>query len=286
MQPLKNIIEILDLEEIEQNHYLATSPNEGWQRVYGGQVIGQALVAASRTVEAGRGVHSLHGYFLRGGDTSIPILYKVDRIRDGRSFTTRRVMAIQNGQPIFTLSISFQVGEDGLDHQFDMPDSPAPEALPDEDQLRKAQAADWPQDMLENYVTTSAIQIKHVDPADFVNPSPMPAQQNCWMRTREALPQDQRLHQCVLAYLSDWSLLDTAIRPHAVSYLNTDMQVASLDHAMWFHRPFQADQWLLYQQDSPVAYGGRGYTRGLIFNQQGELVASTAQEGLIRVAKG
>lgn len=285
MQPLKKIIEILDLEEIEQNRYLATSPNEGWQRVYGGQVIGQALVAASRTVDAGREVHSLHGYFLRGGDTGIPILYKVDRIRDGRSFTTRRVMAIQKGQPIFTLSISFQVREAGLDHQFEMPESPDPEALPDEDQLRLEQAADWPEEMLENYVTTSAIQIKHMNPADFVNPSPMPAQQNCWMRTREALPKDPGLHQCVLAYLSDWSLLDTAIRPHAVSYLNTDMQVASLDHAMWFHRPFRADDWLLYQQDSPVAYGGRGYTRGLIFNQQGELVASTAQEGLIRVAK-
>lgn len=283
MQPLKKIIEILDLEEIEHNHYRATSPDEGWQRVYGGQVIGQALVAASRTVDPGRQAHSLHGYFLRGGDTRVPILYKVDRLRDGRSFTTRRVMAIQNGQPIFTLSISFQVDEPGLEHQFPMPASVMPEDLPDEDQLRAEQADVWPKEMLENYVTTSAIQIKHTDPVDFVNPAPMRAKQICWMRTREGLPDDPRLHQCVLAYLSDWSLLDTAIRPHGISFLSTEMQVASLDHAMWFHRPFRADEWLLYAQDSPVARGGRGYTRGLIYNQRGELVASTAQEGLIRL---
>lgn len=283
MQPLQKIIEILDLEEIEQNHYRATSPNEGWQRVYGGQVIGQALVAASRTVDPDRHAHSLHGYFLRGGDTTIPILYKVDRIRDGRSFTTRRVVAIQRGEPIFTMSISFQVDEDGLTHQFDMPDAPAPETLQDENELRAEQSIDWPEEIRENFTMTSAIQMRQVAPVDLMHPEPAPPQQQCWMKTRESLPDDQRLHQCVLAYLSDWTLLDTAVRPHGISYLGDNLQMASLDHAMWFHRPFRADEWLLYEQDSPAAGGARGFNRGLIYNQAGELVASTTQEGLIRV---
>ena len=283
MQPLQKIIEILDLEEIEQNHYRATSPNEGWQRVYGGQVIGQALVAASRTVDPDRHAHSLHGYFLRGGDTTIPILYKVDRIRDGRSFTTRRVVAIQRGEPIFTMSISFQVDEDGLTHQFDMPEAPAPETLQDENELRAEQSIDWPEEIRENFTMTSAIQMRQVSPVDLMHPEPAPPQQQCWMKTRESLPDDQRLHQCVLAYLSDWTLLDTAVRPHGISYLGDNLQMASLDHAMWFHRPFRADEWLLYEQDSPAAGGARGFNRGLIYNQAGELVASTTQEGLIRV---
>ncbi len=286
MQPLQKVIEILDLEEIEQNHYRATSPNEGWQRVYGGQVIGQALVAASRTVDESRHAHSLHGYFLRGGDTTVPILYTVDRIRDGRSFTTRRVVAVQHGQPIFTMSISFQVAEEGLTHQFTMPDAPDPETLVDEEDLRAEQAKDWPEELREGYSTSSAIQMRQVQPVDLINPQPTEPRQLCWMKTREELPDDPRLHQCVLAYLSDWSLLDTAARPHAVSYLQDEVQVASLDHAMWFHRPFRADEWLLYDQDSPAAGGARGFNRGLIYNRAGELVASTTQEGLLRVRKG
>lgn len=286
MQPLQKVIEILDLEEIEKNHYRATSPNEGWQRVYGGQVIGQALVAASRTVDEDRHTHSLHGYFLRGGDTDIPILFKVDRIRDGKSFTTRRVVAIQKGQPIFTMSISFQVAEEGLTHQFKMPEAPPPDALKDEDEILAEQAQYWSEVPQENHITTSAIQIRHAQPADFVNRSALPPEQLCWMKTRERLPDNQRLHQCVLAYLSDWSLLDTAIRPHGISALKDNLQMASLDHAMWFHRPFRADEWLLYEQDSPVAGGARGFNRGLIYNQAGELVASTTQEGLIRVPAG
>lgn len=282
MQPLKRVIEILELEEIEHNHYRATSPAEGWERVYGGQVIGQALVAASRTVPDDRYAHSLHGYFLRGGDTSIPILYTVDRIRDGRSFTTRRVVAIQNGQAIFTMSISFQVAEEGMSHQFEMPEVPGPETLIDEDELRRQQAKSWPSEFQENFNFSSAIQLRQVDPVDLLNPKPGSPRQSCWMKTREQLPDDPRLHQCVLAYLSDWSLLDTAMRPHAVSYLQDNLQVASLDHAMWFHRPFRADEWLLYEQDSPTAAGARGFNRGLIYNQAGDLVASTTQEGLIR----
>ena len=283
MQPLNQIIKTLDLEEIELNHYLATSPNEGWQRVYGGQVIGQALVAASRTVSPNRSAHSLHGYFLRAGDTTMPILYKVDRIRDGKSFTTRRVVAVQRGQAIFTMSISFQVDEGGLSHQFDMPKAPAPDSLPTEDELRREQAKSWPKEFQESFSGSSAIQVKPVDPVDLLNPEPAQAMQRCWMRCGEALPDDPRIHQCVLAYLSDWSLLDTASRPHAVSFMQDNVQVASLDHAMWFHRPFRADEWLLYDQDSPSASGARGFNRGLIYSQAGELVASTTQEGLLRV---
>ena len=283
MQPLNQIIKTLDLEEIELNHYLATSPNEGWQRVYGGQVIGQALVAASRTVSSNRSAHSLHGYFLRAGDTTIPILYKVDRIRDGKSFTTRRVVAVQRGQAIFTMSISFQVDEGGLSHQFDMPKVPAPDSLPTEDELRREQAKSWPKEFQESFSGSSAIQVKPVDPVDLLNPEPAQAIQRCWMRCGEALPDDPRIHQCVLAYLSDWSLLDTASRPHAVSFMQDNVQVASLDHAMWFHRPFRADEWLLYDQDSPSASGARGFNRGLIYNQTGKLVASTTQEGLLRI---
>ena len=283
MQPLNQIIKTLDLEEIELNHYLATSPNEGWQRVYGGQVIGQALVAASRTVSPNRSAHSLHGYFLRAGDTTIPILYKVDRIRDGKSFTTRRVVAVQRGEAIFTMSISFQVDEGGLSHQFDMPKVPAPDSLPTEDELRREQAKSWPKEFQESFSGSSAIQVKPVDPVDLRNPEPAKAMQRCWMRCGEALPDDPRIHQCVLAYLSDWSLLDTASRPHAVSFMQDNVQVASLDHAMWFHRPFRADEWLLYDQDSPSARGARGFNRGLIYNQADELVASTTQEGLLRV---
>ena len=283
MQPLNQIIKTLDLEEIELNHYLATSPNEGWQRVYGGQVIGQALVAASRTVSPNRSAHSLHGYFLRAGDTTIPILYKVDRIRDGKSFTTRRVVAVQRGQAIFTMSISFQVDEGGLSHQFDMPKVPAPDSLPTEDELRREQAKSWPKEFQESFSGSSAIQVKPVDPVDLLNPEPAQAMQRCWMRCGEGLPDDPRIHQCVLAYLSDWSLLDTASRPHAVSFMQDNVQVASLDHAMWFHRPFRADEWLLYDQDSPSASGARGFNRGLIYSQTGELVASTTQEGLLRV---
>lgn len=285
MQPLQKIIEILDLDEIEQNHYRATSPNEGWQRVYGGQVIGQALVAASNTVDPSRQAHSLHGYFLRGGDTKIPILYKVDRIRDGKSFTTRRVVAIQNGEAIFTMSISFQVDEEGLTHQFPMPSAPTPEALRDDEEVHAEQAKDWPAEIRDQFTMSSAIQIRQVEPLDLMHPKKVEPRQLCWMKTREQLPDDPRLHQCALAYLSDWSLLDTATRPHAVSYLQDEVQMASLDHAMWFHRPFRADEWLLYEQDSPAAGGARGFNRGLIYNEAGDLVASTTQEGLMRLRK-
>jgi acyl-CoA thioesterase II len=282
--PIEQLTNLLDLEEIEKNHYRANSPSEGWQRVYGGQVLGQALVAASRTVDQDRHAHSLHGYFLRPGDMQVPILYKVDRIRDGKSFTTRRVVAIQHGRAIFSMSISFQVAESGqLSHQFDMPNVPPPHALRDEMDIRREQMAKHPHLFEGHSVHTRPIEFRPINPADMINPVPQAPQQMAWMRTSGALPDDLRLHQCVLAYLSDWSLLDTATLPHGISYLQNNIQMASLDHAMWFHRPFRADEWLLYVQDSPSASGARGFNRGLIYAQNGSLVASATQEGLMRV---
>ena len=282
-QSINDLIELLDLEEIEKNHYRATSPSEGWQRVYGGQVLGQALVAASRTVPEDRHAHSLHGYFLRAGDTDVPILYTVDRIRDGRSFTTRRVVAIQHGQAIFNMSISFQIEEQGLSHQMPMPEAPGPEDLPDENELRKQWAERLPEEFKETFARQRPIEVRPIDPQDIFQPEKRAPFQMCWMKSRDPLPDNLRLHQCVLAYLSDWSLLDTATLSHAVSFMQDSLQMASLDHAMWFHRPFRADEWLLYAQDSPSASGSRGLNRGLIYNRGGELVASAAQEGLIRI---
>lgn len=282
-QSINELIKLLDLEEIEKNHYRANSPKDGWQRVYGGQVIGQALVAAANTVPQERHAHSLHGYFLRPGDTQIPILYTVDRIRDGRSFTTRRVVAIQHGKAIFNMSISFQVLETGFDHQLPMPEAPPPESLKDERELRREWSSRSPEKSTESFYREQPIDIRPVDPVDIFHPTKRPPSQMCWMKAREKLPDDLRAHQCVLAYLSDWSLLDTATLPHAVSFTQSNMQVASLDHAMWFHRPFRADEWLLYVQDSPSANGARGLNRGLIYTEAGVLVASATQEGLIRI---
>lgn len=275
-------MDLLDLEQIEMNHYRGVSPKTGWQRVYGGQVLGQALVAASRTVDADRPAHSLHGYFLRPGDTQIPILYRVERIRDGKSFTTRQVQAIQHGRPIFSMSISFQITEPGASHQFDMPDAPAPETLKDETELRQEAVKKLPPEEREAFTRDRMMDVRSVNPQDLFNPEPGEPHHMTWMKSREILPDDPRIHQCVLAYLSDWSLLDTATRPHAISFMQDNLQVASLDHAMWFHRPFRADEWLLYVQDSPSASGARGYNRGLIYTREGELVASAVQEGLMR----
>ena len=283
-QAVEHLIELLDLEEIELNHYRGVSPNEGWQRVYGGQVISQALVAASRTVSDDRLVHSLHGYFLRAGATDIPILYKVDGLRDGRSFTTRRVVAIQKGEAIFSMSLSFQVDEPGMSHQAPMPEVPGPDGLPSETEVREAQLEGYDGELPDGFTARERpFEIRPINPYNAIQPKRHEPEQLCWMRCRERLPDQPRLHQSVLAYLSDWTLLDTATYPHAISYLSSNVQMASLDHAMWFHRPFRADDWLLYVQDSPSASGARGLNRGLIYDQQGVLVASTMQEGLMRV---
>ena len=282
---LQDVLDLLDLEPIEINMFRGISPAEGWQRVYGGQVIGQALVAASRTVEdENRIAHSLHGYFLRPGDTTIPIVYSVDRIRDGKSFNTRRVVAIQKGRPIFSMSVSFQVIEEGLHHQISMPEAAAPEDCPSQDDLRKNYINDIPEEYRDNFLNREdPIEMRFQDGMNDFKPDPMPPHQRVWIRAVDKMPDDVRLHQCVLAYASDMTLMDNAIRPHGIGWTEENFQTASLDHAMWFHQPFRADEWLLYYQDSPYSGGARGFNRGSFFTREGQLIASASQEGLMRL---
>ncbi|WP_186399950.1 acyl-CoA thioesterase II [Stappia sp. P2PMeth1] len=278
-----DLLSILDLEPLEHNLFRGMSPQVGWQRVFGGQVIGQALVAASRTVPQDRAVHSLHGYFLRPGDPAVPIVYEVDRIRDGGSFTTRRVVAIQHGEPIFSMAASFQTFEEGLDHQVAMPDVPMPEDLPGEAELKEQFLAHAPEPVRRYWERDRPIELRPVDMTHYFSRRKLTPSQNVWVRASAALPDDPRVHSCVLAYASDMTLLDTSLFAHGTSVFDPRLQVASLDHAMWFHRPFRADEWLLYAEDSPSASGGRGFTRGSLYSRDGRLVASVAQEGLIRV---
>ena len=282
---LQDVLDLLDLEPIEINMFRGISPAEGWQRVYGGQVIGQALVAASRTVEdANRIAHSLHGYFLRPGDTTIPIVYSVDRIRDGKSFNTRRVVAIQKGRPIFSMSVSFQVMEEGLHHQIPMPEAAAPKDCPSQEDLRKNYINDIPEEYRDNFLNREdPIEMRFQDGMNDFKPDPMPPHQRVWIRAVDKMPDDVRLHQCVLAYASDMTLMDNAIRPHGIGWTEENFQTASLDHAMWFHQPFRADEWLLYYQDSPYSGGARGFNRGSFFTREGQLIASASQEGLMRL---
>jgi len=278
---LQDLIDLLDLENIETNIFRGVSPKGGWQQVYGGQVLAQGLVAASRTVEdSARIAHSLHGYFLRPGDTKIPILFNVDRIRDGKSFTTRRVVAIQNGRAIFNMAVSFQITEEGLEHQFPMPDVAPPDQCISSAELREKYSHDIPEDFSQEYIQSSPIEMRFVEPINDFNPDPMPPYQHVWMRVVDQMPRDARLNQCLLAYASDMTLLDTSCRPR---WANQNLQAASLDHAMWFHHPAKIDEWLLYAQDSPTAASARGFNRGTIFTESGKLVASVAQEGLIRL---
>ena len=279
---LEDLIALLDLEPIEVNLFRGRSPQDGWQRVFGGQVLGQALVAAGRTVD-GRAAHSFHAYFLRPGDPLLPILYDVDRIRDGSSFTTRRVVAIQHGKAILNLAASFQVDEPGLEHQMQMPDVPGPEGLLNETQLHEQHAERIPERFRATFLRDRPIEVRPIEPLNEFAPEKRPPFQNVWFRAVDTLPDDRALHQCVLAYASDLTLLDTSNLPHGVSWWSEKFQTASLDHAMWFHRPFRADEWLLYAQDSPRAAGARGFNRGSVFTRAGELVASVTQEGLIRL---
>jgi acyl-CoA thioesterase-2 len=284
-EELKDLLDLLDIEQIEANMFRGVSPAEGWQRVYGGQVIGQALVAASRTVEDEcRAAHSLHGYFLRPGDTTIPILYSVDRIRDGRSFNTRRVVAVQKGQAIFSMSVSFQVMEEGLHHQIDMPtDVKPPEECATEAELREAYIDKIPEEFKTIFERPKPIEMRFMEPINDFEPKPMAPYQNVWIKAADTMPDDIRLNQCLLAYASDMTLLDTCHRPHGIGWSNENFQVASLDHSMWFHRPFKTDDWLLYTQDSPYSGGARGFNRGSFYTQDGKLIASATQEGLIRL---
>ena len=281
-ESLDELIETLDLEEIEVNVFRGRSPHEERIRVFGGQVAGQALVAAGRTV-ADRVVHSLHAYFLRPGDPKIPILYQVDRIRDGKSFTTRRVVAIQHGEAIFHLSASFQTTERGLEHQIPMPAAPPPESLPTLKERTAEMLSRAPEEMKRWLMRERPIDVRPVNPGDHLRPEKAEPRQLVWLRADGRLPDPLLLHQCVVAYASDLTLLDTATLPHAISWFDPRFQMASLDHAMWFHRPFRADEWLLYVQESPSASGARGFAMGHIFRLDGTLAVSVVQEGLIRL---
>ena len=275
---LPDLLGLLDLEDIEVNVFRGRSPHDERQRVFGGQVAGQALVAAGRTVGPERPIHSLHAYFLRPGDPAIPILYDVDRVRDGRSFTTRRVVAIQHGQVIFQLSASFHVDEPGFDHAAPMPDVPAAEGLPTLQERVQAMGDDVPY----WFTRPRPIDTRYVqEPWRTPQQGEREPSQQVWMRADGRLPDDPMLHACVVAYASDMTLLDSVLLPHR-GELTPAMMMASLDHAMWFHRPFRADEWFLYDQESPSAAGARGLARGSIYRPDGVLAVSVVQEGLIR----
>ena len=281
-EAVDEVLDLLDLEPIEVNLFRGVSPQDRWQRVFGGQVIGQALVASGRTVED-RAAHSLHAYFLRPGDPKAPIIYEVDRIRDGRSFTTRRVVAIQHGRAIFSMAVSYQIDEPGMEHQIDMPDVADPESLKSELELRLAMVDKLPEKYRKHFLRAQPIEMRPVNPRNMFDPQPGEPIQHVWFRATAPVPKTRLLQQCVLAYASDMTLLDTCLLPHGVSWENSNLQSASLDHAMWFHHPFEVDQWLLYSQDSPAASGARGFNRGSIYTREGKLVASVVQEGLIRL---
>ena len=271
------LVDLLDLEHIEVNIFRGVNPNEVRQRVFGGQVAAQSLMAAGRTVEMGR-PHSLHAYFLRPGAPTVPILYEVDRIRDGRSFTTRRVVAIQHGRAIFNLSASFHVDEPGLEHQFPMPDVPEPdglEAMVTRLEPYRALLGEW-------FDRPHPIDQRPIGELPYSNRASKDPVQRLWIRADGRLPDDPLLHACIAAYASDMSLFDTLLAPHDVTWDDADFMGASLDHCMWFHRPFRADEWLLYDMDSPIAHGARGLARGFLFTRQGDLAVSVGQEGLMR----
>lgn len=280
---LDRLLDLLDLEQIELDIFRGRSPDDRRQRVFGGQVAGQALVAAGRTVPSDRPVHSLHAYFIRPGDPAVPIVYSVDRVRDGRSFTTRRVSAIQHGKVIFTLSASFQRPEPGLAHAAPMPQVPPPEAvMPVVDRLEKLFGTAPAHDMFRD----NPINLRFVGPLTVEaerDPALRTDRNLVWLRTDGELPDDPLLHVCLMTYASDMTLLDSVLLRHGMSWMGGRITGASLDHAMWFHRPFRADRWLLYAQESPAAGGARGLARGEVFTEEGDLVVSVVQEGLIRL---
>jgi acyl-CoA thioesterase-2 len=283
---MQELLDILDLERLEHNLYRGRSPRTSWQRVFGGQVVGQALVAAQRTVDDDRHVHSLHSYFMRPGDTTVPIVYEVERLRDGGSFTTRRVTAIQHGQAIFSLEASFQIEEGGLDHQFPVPlDVPHPDTLMDGRELIATFGDRVPENIRRYWERERPIEMKPVFLEHYTSREKLPPMQQIWIRVTGPVPDDRATRSVILAYLSDMTLLDTSTFAHGRGLFDPDIQAASLDHAMWFHRQHSLDGWMLYSQDSPSASGARGFTRGLIYGQDGTLVASVAQEGLIRLRK-
>lgn len=278
---LADLVALLDIKSNGEDIFEGTSPKSRWQRVYGGQVLGQALVAAQRTVEE-RTCHSLHAYFLRPGNPKYPISYQVQRSRDGGSFSARRVSALQKDKLIFTMSASFQVKEEGLTHQTPMPEVPPPSALKSEAEWREAAAARLPEEIRPWFLRERPIEIRPVVPEDRFSGEKHPPRQIFWLRAKGRLADTPSLHQCVLAYASDMSLLDTSLLPHGATLFTPGLQLASLDHAMWFHRPFRADDWILYVQESPNAAGARSFNAGALYREDGTLIASVAQEGLVR----
>jgi len=281
LKALAEALALLDLEQIEENVFRGLSPQARTQRVFGGQVLGQALAAAIRTVDPSRVCHSLHAYFLRPGDPRVPILYEVDRARDGKSFTARRVVAVQHGAQIFNLAASFQIPETGFDHQFEMPKVPQPETLEDPAALLEKNADGFPEIFRQWILRPRPFEVRPVIADGPGDRAPRPPFDNVWFRAAGPVPGDIRQRQILLAYMSDMTLLGTSLLPHGKSFLSA-VQMASIDHAMWFHRDAVLDDWLLYTQDSPSASGARGFSRGLIFARDGRLIASVAQEGLIR----
>ncbi len=281
-ESLTDLISILDLEPIEENLFRGSSPKTGWQRVFGGQVIGQAMAAACRTVE-GRLPHSLHCYFILPGDPAVPIIYQVERLRDGKSYATRRVTAIQHGRAIFSIMVSFHVDEEGaINHQERMPDVPPPEQLSPEEFIKQPVFREMPEFIRRYYESDRPIDLRPVELKRYFGEKIGDGRVHVWIRTAAKLPDDPALHMCALAYASDFALLDAVMARYGRTLFDRHMMAASLDHAMWFHRPFRADEWLLYAQDSPSAQSGRGLARGLIFRQDGTLIASVAQEGSVR----
>lgn len=281
---VQDLLQHLRLEQLEDNLFRGQSRDIGSPHVYGGQVLGQALQAASQTVLE-RQAHSLHAYFLRPGDKTAPVVYEVDRIRDGRSYTTRRIVAIQHGQPIFNMAVSFKTDEEGIEHQATMPEVPGPDGLPNVTELGRQALADIPDKLSRFLQWQRPIEFRPVQPTHPLHPEPAPPVRQIWIRAESALPDDPALHRVLLAYTSDYSLLGTALLPHGLAFSQGNLRAASLDHAMWFHRNFRLDEWLLYAMDSPNMGHGRGFSRGSLFTRDGQLVASVAQEGMIREKK-
>ncbi len=280
----RDLVELMDLAPIGDDHFQGQSEDLGFPNLFGGHVLGQALMAATRTIE-GRRPHSMHAYFLRPGNARAPIDYEVQRVRDGGSFSVRRVIARQDGKEILTGSVSFQVEEDGFDHQIPMPDAPDPLTLKTEQELNRELLDRIPEKYHSQLTRDRPIEIRPVDPVNPLSPDKRPPHKQSWFRAQGELPDDPVLHCCLLAYASDFAFLGTSLNPHGVTFMTPSMQVASLDHAIWFHRDLRMDDWLLYDKDSPSAAGARGFNRGSVFNRDGVLVASTAQEALIRNRK-
>jgi acyl-CoA thioesterase-2 len=286
MDDIAKLVALLDLEPIEHNIYRGRNRDIGTGRIFGGQVLAQALVAARRTVDDDRPAHSLHGYFILPGDLSVPVVYFVDRLRDGRSFTTRRVTGIQNGHAIFNMSCSFHREEPGVEHQLDMPDVPPPESLQPELEMIREMADRIPPKLRHVLTQDRPIDFRPVEVVDPFEPEKRPPRRHFWLRAHGELADDALTHQAVLAYASDYGLLATALMPHGMSIRQPDVQVATLDHAIWFHRRFRIDDWLLYAMDAPASAGARGFTRGTVYTREGVLVASVTQEGLMRRIDG